>query len=194
MRKQYLLTRAIRVGIIAVSASNDPLSNVGLAAWEASGGLQVQQSLPEDAFQVIRPLVIHAGKQNEVEKLLKDWSSAPNKNMRCDIIFTIGGDGVSPRDIVPDATKKVIHREIPGIADYLRQRFSSTKGHAPAIRPQSLVLSRATAGILGNTLIVNIPCYYTKPADAVKSLLSVLSESLASMEVDAFEPAPKNGA
>jgi molybdopterin adenylyltransferase len=65
------------------------------------------------------------------------------------LILTTGGTGVSPRDFTPEATESVLDRRVPGIAEALR---------ADAIRqtPHGL-LGRGTAGIRGNTLIVNLP-------------------------------------
>jgi molybdenum cofactor synthesis domain-containing protein len=79
-------------------------------------------------------------------------------------IFTTGGTGVAPRDVTPEATRKVISREIPGLAERMRQEGS--KGTPTAI------LSRAVAGICGNSLILNLP---GSPGGAVESLQAVLA-------------------
>jgi len=67
----------------------------------------------------------------------------------CSLILTTGGTGVAPRDVTPEATAAVIDREVPGIAEAMRE----------ASRPHTKhwLLSRATAGIRGSTLIVNFP-------------------------------------
>jgi molybdopterin adenylyltransferase len=68
---------------------------------------------------------------------------------RARLILTTGGKGMSPRDFTPEATESVLDRRVPGIAEALR---------ADAIRqtPHGL-LGRGTAGVRGNTLIVNLP-------------------------------------
>jgi molybdopterin adenylyltransferase len=74
-------------------------------------------------------------------------------------VFTTGGTGVAPRDRTPEATRQVVEREIPGIAEWMRlegRRFT----------PRSL-LSRGIAGTRGRTLIVNLP---GSPKGAVQSL------------------------
>ncbi len=68
---------------------------------------------------------------------------------RVDLIFTNGGTGVSPRDITPDATKEVIEKEIPGFGELMRVESLKKTPHA--------IISRATAGIKGTTLIINLP-------------------------------------
>lgn len=65
------------------------------------------------------------------------------------VIFTTGGTGVALRDVTPEATRAVIEREIPGIAEVMRAEGSKATPLA--------ALSRAIAGVRGRTLIVNLP-------------------------------------
>ena len=67
----------------------------------------------------------------------------------CDLIITTGGTGFSPRDITPEATKKIIDRETPGISEYLRSEGQKKTPRA--------LLSRGASGIRGRTLIINFP-------------------------------------
>jgi molybdenum cofactor synthesis domain-containing protein len=78
-------------------------------------------------------------------------------------ILTTGGTGVGPRDFTPEATRKVITREIPGIPEQMRREGVKTVPTA--------ALTRGTAGISGNSLIVNLP---GSPQGAVESLKAVL--------------------
>ncbi len=66
-----------------------------------------------------------------------------------DLVVTTGGTGVSPRDVTPDATLAVIDRELPGMAEAMRQA-------SLAVTPYAMI-SRAVAGLRGRTLIVNLP-------------------------------------
>ena len=69
--------------------------------------------------------------------------------LKADIVITTGGTGISERDVTPDATKELIEKEIPGISEIIRIKgFEHT--------PMSL-LSRAKAGIRGESIIVNLP-------------------------------------
>ena len=65
------------------------------------------------------------------------------------LILTTGGTGVSPRDFTPEATDYVLDRQVPGIAEALRADALSKTPHG--------LLGRGTAGIRGETLIVNLP-------------------------------------
>lgn len=75
------------------------------------------------------------------------------------VVFTTGGTGVAPRDITPEATRGVIEREVPGLGELMRSEGRKLTPTA--------VLSRGLAGILGRTLIVNLP---GSPKGAVESL------------------------
>lgn len=78
-------------------------------------------------------------------------------------IFTTGGTGVAARDVTPEATRAVIHREIPGLAELMRARGRESTPLA--------VLSRAVAGTRGRVLIVNLP---GSPKGAVESLDAIV--------------------
>lgn len=69
--------------------------------------------------------------------------------MALDLVMTTGGTGVTPRDVTPEATRAVVEREIPGLAEVLR--FEGYRQTPLA------VISRGVAGMRGKTLIVNLP-------------------------------------
>jgi len=65
------------------------------------------------------------------------------------LVLTTGGTGVAPRDVTPEATLGAIEREVPGIAEAIRADSIAKTPHA--------LLSRGVAGVLGDTLVVNLP-------------------------------------
>jgi len=75
------------------------------------------------------------------------------------VILTTGGTGIAPRDVTPEAARKVIHREIPGLGELMRAEGLKSTPFA--------ALSRSLAGVRGRTLIVNLP---GSPKGAVESL------------------------
>ncbi|MCC4909013.1 molybdenum cofactor biosynthesis protein B [Microbacterium sp. cx-59] len=81
-----------------------------------------------------------------------------------ELVVTTGGTGVSPRDETPEGTARVIERELPGLAEELRRRGAAEK-------PAGM-LTRGVAGVVGQTLIVNLP---GKPAAVSSGIPIVLS-------------------
>ena len=79
-----------------------------------------------------------------------------------DLILTTGGTGVSPRDVTPDVTRKIVEREIPGFGEVMRRTSMEKTPHA--------MISRAIAGIRNRTLIINLP---GSPGGAVENLAAV---------------------
>lgn len=70
-------------------------------------------------------------------------------NKKFDVIFTTGGTGIGPRDITPDVTRTLLDKEIPGIMEQIRLKYGQEKPNA--------LLSRAVAGVMGSTLVFNMP-------------------------------------
>jgi molybdopterin adenylyltransferase len=85
------------------------------------------------------------------------------------LVLTTGGTGIAPRDVTPDATRRVIDREVTGIAEALRAASLVETPHA--------MLSRATAGVRGATLIVNLPGSPKAVAETFSVLAPVLDHA-----------------
>ena len=88
-----------------------------------------------------------------------------------DLVMTTGGTGPAPRDVTPEATRDVIEREMPGLAELLRW-----DGYR---RTPFAVLSRAVAGIRGRTLIVNLPGNPNAVREGMEVLAPLLPAAIA---------------
>jgi molybdenum cofactor synthesis domain-containing protein len=99
-----------------------------------------------------------------------------------DIIFTTGGTGFAPRDVTPEATRAVIEREAPGLAEAMRQASLAVTAHA--------MLSRAVCGISGRTLIVNLP---GSPKAVVENLQTILPALPHAVQLLRDMPASEQG-
>jgi len=99
------------------------------------------------------------------------------------LILTAGGTGLAPRDVTPEATRDVIERDAPGIAELIRARSLAITPHA--------ALSRAIAGVRGTTLIVNLPGSPKAVKEAIGFLAPVLPHALETVSGRAVECARK---
>lgn len=93
--------------------------------------------------------------------------------LHSDVVFTTGGTGFAPRDVTPEATKDVIEREVPGIPEAIR-------AESMKITPKAM-LSRATAGIRGKTLIINLPGSPKAVRESLAVVIPVLDHALETL-------------
>ena len=99
--------------------------------------------------------------QDEIKSVLIHMADEEH----CDVIFTTGGTGPAPRDITPEATQAVLDKELPGFGEQMRR---ISLHYVP-----TAILSRQTAGVRGNSLIVNLP---GRPKAIAETLGGVRSE------------------
>ena len=93
--------------------------------------------------------------------------------VKSDIIFTTGGTGFAPRDVTPEATREVIEKETPGISEAIRAQSLE-------ITPMAM-LSRATSGIRGKTLIINLPGSPKAVMESLAVVIPVLNHAVETM-------------
>ncbi len=86
------------------------------------------------------------------------------------LVLTVGGTGMSPRDRTPEATRRVIDREAPGLAEAMRSIGAAANPFA--------WLSRGVVGLAGQTLIVNLPGSRRGAEESLAAILSLLRHAL----------------
>ncbi len=158
----------IRAGILTVSdrsaaGTRPDLSGPALA--EALAG-----QLP--AARVVEAAVV-PDERAEIATTLRRWAD----DLKLDLVLCTGGTGFAPRDITPEATRDVIERETPGLAEAMRAASLRITPHA--------MLSRAVAGIRGHTLIVDLP---GSPKAAVENLATIIPVLPHALELLAEAP------
>jgi len=84
----------------------------------------------------------------------------------CDVVLTSGGTGVGPRDVTPEATRAVLEKEIPGLAELMRAEGVKKTRRA--------VLSRGVVGVRNAKLIVNLPGSPRGASESIESILDLL--------------------
>ena len=140
------------VAVITVSDS------AHLGKRQDVSGPAVRARLEQLGFEVVAVEVV----PDDVLAIGKRLTFVADAGQVC-AIFTTGGTGIAARDVTPEATRLVIEREIPGIGELMR---ATGRGSTPFA-----ALSRATAGIRGRVLIVNLP---GSPRGAVESLDAIV--------------------
>ncbi len=121
-------------------------------------GLVVRESLEGHGWSVTAVEVL-PDDSDRIRRCLEAWTDAED----CDAVFTTGGTGISPRDVTPEATRAVLEREVPGLAELMRREGAKKTRFA--------VLSRGVAGLRKGKLIINLP---GSPGGARESLESVI--------------------
>lgn len=122
-----------------VTASNRAAAGV----YTDRGGPVLVEGLRAMGFDVDGPQVVPDGEP--VERALRDAV-----DVGYDVVLTTGGTGLTPGDLTPEATRRVVDRQVPGIAEALRA-YGVAQGVPTAM------LSRGIAGLAGRTLVVNLP-------------------------------------
>lgn len=101
---------------------------------------------------------------------IKNALIAMTDEEKVDLILTTGGTGLGPRDVTPEATKAVIEREVPGIAEVMRAESMPKTPRA--------MLSRAVAGIRKQTLVINLPGSPKAVRECLEAILPALPHGL----------------
>jgi molybdopterin adenylyltransferase len=128
----------IRIGILTVS------DGCARGEREDRSGAVISSWCEEKGHETVDRAVV-ADETTDIVRCLVSWCDA----LGLDVILTTGGTGLTPRDITPEATRSVLDREAPGIAERIRTLGLESTPYS--------ALSRGVAGTRGQTLIVNLP-------------------------------------
>ena len=130
---------------------------------EDTSGDTLAGLLEADGYEVARSVV--ADEAGEIAAAIEELAGAAA------LVLTTGGTGIAPRDVTPEATRTVLEREAPGIAQALRADSIAKTPHG--------LLSRGVAGVRGGTLVVNLPGSTGGCRDGYAILRPALGHALA---------------
>ena len=145
---------------------------------EDLSGPAIKEILEREGYEVISmdilpdDQVMLAGKLQEIAD-----------SEKAELILTTGGTGFSERDVTPEATEEVIERKVPGIPEAIRAYSMTITKRA--------MMSRATAGIRGKTLIVNLPGSPKAVRESLEYIIDALAHGLEILSGEARDCARK---
>jgi molybdopterin adenylyltransferase len=155
----------VKAGILTLSdkgarGERTDLSGPALTEWLRTRGVEtaVYEMIPDE--------------MGLISDKLAEWADSGT----LDIILTTGGTGVSPRDVTPEATVKILERVIPGIGELMRFRSLS--------KTPSASLSRAVAGIRGKSLIINLPGSPKGAVENIEAIWDAIPHAVAKIQGD----------
>ena len=135
---------------------------------EDISGQTIKGILPKEKFEICEHRVA-ADEQISIKEALLYFSD----ELKVDIILTTGGTGFGPRDVTPEVTIDVCPKMAPGLSEAMRSEgLKKTK---------NAILSRAVAGIRGNTLIINLPGSPKGVKESLEAILDVLPHAVKMM-------------
>src|SRR2546429_9631841 len=150
----------ISIGVLTISDSG------AKGTREDTSGERIRAMVTQLSGAVLSAGAIIPDEREQIEATLREWSDEKQVNL----ILTTGGTGLAPRDVTPEATKSIIEREAPGIAEAMR---CNSLQYTPMA-----MISRGVAGVRGRTLIVNLPGSPKAVRECLEYILPVLPHGI----------------
>jgi molybdopterin adenylyltransferase len=146
----------MKIGRITVS------DRASAGVYEDRSGPEIESVLREVFAGAVFEAALVPDEQPLISAAIKKFAD----ELQCNLIVTTGGTGISDRDVTPEATHAVLERELPGFGEAMRMQSLA--------KIRTAILSRATAGTRGKSLIINLP---GKPS-AVRECLDILAPAI----------------
>lgn len=134
-------------------------------------GPKIIELLTRNAIEIVNYEIV-PDEISMITKKLSEWIDQGTSRL----VFTSGGTGFAPRDNTPEATRKIIEKETPGISEYIRNRSIEKTPHA--------ILSRGVSGISKKTLIINLPGSPKAACESIEFILNIIPHAIALINDD----------
>ena len=163
-----IIRRPYRAGLVVASDR----SYNGLRVYLS--GSKIEQMVTDKGYEVVSSVLLQDDEDGLYDALVRMCDED-----KPDVIFTTGGTGFSPRDHMPEATRRAAHRDAPGIAEAIR-------AYSLKITPNAM-LSRGVSVIRNNTLIINLPGSPKAVSECLEYILPVLEHGLGILRGDKLD-------
>jgi molybdenum cofactor synthesis domain-containing protein len=160
------MTEPIRVAVLTAS------TRAAAGIYEDRSGPALQELVKQTLTAEISAMAILPDDRSRLADQLRTWADSG----KIDLILITGGTGFTPSDLTPEATRDVIEREAPGLAEAMRAASLQISPHA--------MLSRAVCGIRGTTLIINLPGSPRGATENLRVILPALPHAVALLRGD----------
>lgn len=155
----------MKIGRITIS------DRASAGIYQDLGGPEIERVL---SLLLEGPLEFQSGMVSDDQGLISQTLVEFADRRQCALIVTTGGTGPAPRDVTPEATRAVLEKELPGFGELMRMNAWP--------RVKTAILSRATAGIRGRSLIVNLPGNPRAIVECLEWLAPAIREILAMLQ------------
>ncbi len=155
----------IRFGILTLSDRSSR------GEREDSSGPALARLILAENWSVTKQALL-PDEESAIRNILIEWADSGE----LDVILTTGGTGFAPRDVTPEATRKVIEREAAGLAEAMRAASLKITPHA--------MLSRIVTGIRKKTLIINLPGSPKGAVENLQTIMPVLPHAIQLLQED----------
>lgn len=155
-----------KVGILTISDRG------AAGVYQDKSGPVIRQIITEKLHAEVVQTAIIPDELEGIKSTLLKWTDED----KLDLILTSGGTGFAPRDVTPEATRQVLHREAPGLVFAMLRDSLAVTPHA--------MLSRMVAGIRHQTLIINLPGSPKAARENLETILPALPHALELLKND----------
>ena len=161
-----------RLAILTISTSG------ARGEREDMGGQAIREKLPPPDYQEVRYEVV-SDDENVITRRISEWADSGE----VDLVVTTGGTGMGRRDVTPEAARRAMDREVPGMAEAMR---AQTLQFTPMA-----MLSRSVVGIRKHTLIITLPGSPRGVGECLDVVLPVLPHSIELLQRESVQEHPR---